>query len=535
MKTTNTILPGLAIIAAAILLAPPEEVLAFKTTGGILSAETQRDFRVHNSFADLAANDNTTIDPNWPGWDGAELALWKATSEWGSGLFGDGSGDPLQPTIGDGRANFDAYFAGHAASLGGSNDNVFSAITSCASGVIAYIEGPVSNGWAIRFCDSGRTFSDGPGQSVTGHMDIQGIATHEFGHALGLGHSTDSTSTMWSSTTPLGSNDLRSIESDDRNGVQFIYGGKSASKPTITAVSRVGATITLIGSNFSSTGNEIWFTQDLPTVAASDPHLKVLGVTSTDGGTRIVVTAPAESGSGVVMVKRNATGFASLSNAYPIDLPEAPDPLAAFVATPLTGNAPLSVAFTDHSTGTGPFTYGWDFGDGGTSAATNPVHSYGVPGTYTVSLRIDGAQGWDSEIKTGYITVTGGILAKATSRNGSEVNPRVFTSTSLPILGTSWTSVVNAGALGLGGLVFHIVYTGPHSGIPIAAGELLLDPTSTWLGTASAMVIGGLASYSIAIPIDPIYAGSRAFCQAYVPGAAPAGQLTNGIDLLLGY
>lgn len=63
--------------------------------------------------------------------------------------------------------------------------------------------------------------------------------------------------------------------------------------------------------------------------------------------------------------------------------------LVDFVATPLTGPAPLLATFTNLSTGSFT-TWHWDFGDGGTSNAPQPVHQYLVPGIYTVSLSADG-------------------------------------------------------------------------------------------------------------------------------------------------
>jgi PKD repeat protein len=52
----------------------------------------------------------------------------------------------------------------------------------------------------------------------------------------------------------------------------------------------------------------------------------------------------------------------------------------------------LRVTFTNTTTGTGN-TYSWDFGDGNTSAATNPVHNYAIGGTYTVVLTVTSACG----------------------------------------------------------------------------------------------------------------------------------------------
>jgi len=47
---------------------------------------------------------------------------------------------------------------------------------------------------------------------------------------------------------------------------------------------------------------------------------------------------------------------------------------------------PTPVTFTNLSNGTGLLTYQWSFGDGGVSTATNPVHSYTNPGSYTIRL-----------------------------------------------------------------------------------------------------------------------------------------------------
>ncbi len=149
MKITSYILPSLALGAAAILFAPTESVLGYSTIGGSLSAESQRDVRLYNNFADSASNNNTTIHANWPGWDGAELAIWKGTAEWGSELFGDGSGDYLQ-SVGSGGANFDAYWAGNATAGGGIKQNIISAISNWTSGGIAYGLSPVCDGRKLK-------------------------------------------------------------------------------------------------------------------------------------------------------------------------------------------------------------------------------------------------------------------------------------------------------------------------------------------------------------------------------------------------
>ncbi|MFA6239501.1 MAG: PhoPQ-activated protein PqaA family protein [Candidatus Hydrogenedentales bacterium] len=85
--------------------------------------------------------------------------------------------------------------------------------------------------------------------------------------------------------------------------------------------------------------------------------------------------------------------------------PTPPDAnFSAATTTPLDGN-PLQ--FTDLSSpGTSPITSRlWDFGDGGTSTAQNPIHTYTTVGTFDVSLTVTTLVGPDTETKTGYITV----------------------------------------------------------------------------------------------------------------------------------
>ncbi|MEM7309015.1 MAG: M12 family metallo-peptidase [Planctomycetota bacterium] len=79
-----------------------------------------------------------------------------------------------------------------------------------------------------------------------------------------------------------------------------------------------------------------------------------------------------------------------------------PAPVAAFGASVASGEAPLSVDFTDLSSGTVD-TWTWTFGDGGTSSLQNPTHDYDLPGTYTVSLTTSGPFGSDVETKLDHI------------------------------------------------------------------------------------------------------------------------------------
>ena len=78
-----------------------------------------------------------------------------------------------------------------------------------------------------------------------------------------------------------------------------------------------------------------------------------------------------------------------------------PAPVANFTANVTSGVAPLTVTFTDESTGAA--TWSWNFGDGATSTEQNPTHTYVTAGTYTVTLTVTNTAGSDST--TGVIPV----------------------------------------------------------------------------------------------------------------------------------
>jgi PKD repeat protein len=74
-------------------------------------------------------------------------------------------------------------------------------------------------------------------------------------------------------------------------------------------------------------------------------------------------------------------------------VPAGPMPPAAdFTADPQAGQFPLTVQFTERSTG-GIDSWLWNFGDGESSTLQNPAHTYQNPGTYTVTLTVTNAYG----------------------------------------------------------------------------------------------------------------------------------------------
>ncbi|RPJ19332.1 MAG: PKD domain-containing protein, partial [Planctomycetaceae bacterium] len=81
-----------------------------------------------------------------------------------------------------------------------------------------------------------------------------------------------------------------------------------------------------------------------------------------------------------------------------------PRPVVAFTASPTYGLVPLSVAFTDKSSGI-ITSWSWTFGDGATSNVQNPgTHMYDAAGSYTAKLTVTGPGG--SNDTSMVITVT---------------------------------------------------------------------------------------------------------------------------------
>jgi PKD repeat protein len=116
-----------------------------------------------------------------------------------------------------------------------------------------------------------------------------------------------------------------------------------------------------------------------------------------------------------------------------------PTPLPLSVtagATPTGGNYPLLVSFTTSvSGGTSPYTYAWTFGDGSTSTAADPTHTYTTNGTFSVAVTVTDSAGRTESYPPFAITVaipplaataaaapTGGLAPLAVAFTGSASN-----------------------------------------------------------------------------------------------------------------
>lgn len=80
-------------------------------------------------------------------------------------------------------------------------------------------------------------------------------------------------------------------------------------------------------------------------------------------------------------------------------------PVADFSGSPLTGTVPLSVQFSDKSSGA--TSWAWDFDNDGLTDSTlqDPAYTYVGPGVYTVNLTVTNSAGSDSMVKHDHVTV----------------------------------------------------------------------------------------------------------------------------------
>ena len=196
------------------------------------------------------------------------------------------------------------------------------------------------------------------------------------------------------------------------------YGTPKSTTATVTilqSVQKYGRT-TGLTSGMVFGANSAVNVQYSSGVAYFENQIMIYGNFSAGGDSgSLVVTDPDKEPVGLLFAGGGGYTFANpigpvLSRfGVKIDGSEVPannPPVADFAGSPTSGDVPLSVNFTDLSTG-GPTSWSWDFGDGvGASTARNPSYTYNTVGTYSVTLTATNAYGSDVETKVAYINVT---------------------------------------------------------------------------------------------------------------------------------
>jgi flagellin-like protein len=147
----------------------------------------------------------------------------------------------------------------------------------------------------------------------------------------------------------------------------------------------------------------------------------------------------------VSLTVSNGTGSNTQSRPSYITVSPA-GPVANFVGNPLSGPVPLTVYFTDISTGT-PTSWYWEFGDGTTDTSQNPSHIYPFTGLYMVNLTATNAGGSNKTSKSGYISTSlSGPMVTAISPNISlQATPVSVTVAGTGFLNGANVTLVTAG------------------------------------------------------------------------------------------
>jgi PKD repeat protein len=104
-------------------------------------------------------------------------------------------------------------------------------------------------------------------------------------------------------------------------------------------------------------------------------------------------------GTGIAVLAANAQTKRYWHSFQPLSPTTTTAPTASFDATPTSGVAPLTVSFTDTSTGS-PTSWTWSFGDGSTATTRNASHTYTTAGTYTATLTAANSAGQSTATRT---------------------------------------------------------------------------------------------------------------------------------------
>ena len=206
-------------------------------------------------------------------------------------------------------------------------------------------------------------------------------------------------------------------------------------------------------------------------------------------------------------------------------------PVAGFAATPTFGAWPLTVTFTDTSTGTLTNRF-WSFGDGSTTntVANILTHTYSVAGTNTVSLTVSGPAGASTMTLTNYIVVSDAVAPTtptglaAMQISASQIN-------------LSWNSSTSSGGLGFAG--YKVYRDGAQIGTTTATSyaDTGLAPNSDYCYTVAAYNNEGETSAPSAQACTNTLATPGSLSGTYnglaIPTNAPSHPSSGRIQLVL--
>jgi subtilase family serine protease len=372
------------------------------------------------------ANSNYTSESAWA-WTGGGISTVEAKPSWQSALSGNFRQVPDIAFDADGNTGMAFYFAAGPSGAGYYAGGGTSLSSPLFVGSWARLESANNNGLG---------FAPPALYAYSGTFPFHDVTTGSNGpsgkpYSAGVGYD---------NTTGWGSFDIQAAATFITNNPGFVSdtnGGSSSGGGTPAA-------------NFSYVANGL-------TVAFTDNSTDAGGTISAhswtfgDGSTS-TATSPSHNyaAAGTYSVTETVTDSVNAKTSAKT--------ASVTVTAPSTGGTPsanfsytangLTVAFTDSSTDTGGTisAHSWTFGDGGTSTATSPSHTYAAGGTYSVTETVTDSVNGKTSAQTASVTVTapstGGTPAAAfsVSTNGLTAS---FTDSSTDTGGTisahSWT------------------------------------------------------------------------------------------------
>jgi len=126
-----------------------------------------------------------------------------------------------------------------------------------------------------------------------------------------------------------------------------------------------------------------------------------------------------------------------------VTTPPPPPLVASCIASPTSGNVPFTVYFTGSATGgTPPYSYSWNFGDGGNSTQQSPSHIYNTAGNHTVTFTVTDSQSIQDSVS---LTITATLSPTLAYLSCSPTNFYFGVSVSGTLTSSQNMRIINAG------------------------------------------------------------------------------------------
>lgn len=219
------------------------------------------------------------------------------------------------------------------------------------------------------------------------------------------------------------------------------YNGSSSSVKTMTIVVKPAPTVSFTASDTTiCPGSSVTFTNtSAPGVPGPMTCMWNFGDGWTGAGSPVTHTYTSSGFYNVTLSVTNVDGCVS-SLTKPAHIQVYPLPAPYFTAsTTHFCEAPGVATFADGTSGTGPYSYLWRFGDGGTSTSASPSHTYGATGSYNVTLKVTDANGCTDSATIPSFIVVGSMTAAFTCPASACVNTWVsFPNTSTTHTSRTW-------------------------------------------------------------------------------------------------